>query len=451
MTQVLRSILVVDDEPAQRQLLRATLEKTYSVVSASNGELAKELLKNRSFDLVITDQKMPGISGIDLLRWIKEKTPETPVILLTAYGKIDSAVEAVKLGAEDYLAKPVASPEELRLTVARCLRERTLIAREVIHRDEQETEFPSDIIAHSQEMRQVLELATQVAPQPTTVLLTGESGTGKEVVARFIHSRSDRSDGPFVAVNCAALTETLLEPELFGHEKGAFTGATQTKLGRFELAHGGTLFLDEIGEMGMNLQTKLLRVLQERQFERVGGTRAIVVDVRVVAATNKDLEEAMAEHSFRDDLYYRLNVFPIHIAPLRDRQEDIMPMSLHFVEKISRRMGLSPRRVSPGAEEAILSWDWPGNVRELQNAIERSLIVSRTAEIEVGDLPLQHPSDSRKSGRRKLTLTELEKAAILEALERNDGDRPAAAKELGISLRTLQSRLKEYGLTRSHH
>ncbi len=448
MSKVLRSILVVDDEPAQRQLLRATLEKTYSVVSASNGELAKQLLKSRSFDLVITDQKMPGISGIDLLRWIKEKTPETPVVVLTAYGKIDTAVEAVKLGAEDYLTKPVASPEELRLTVARCLRERTFIAREAIHEEEQEAEFPSDIIAHSREMRQVLKLASQVAPQPTTVLLTGESGTGKEVVARFIHRRSDRSDGPVVAINCAALTETLLESELFGHEKGAFTGATQAKQGRFELAHGGTLFLDEIGEMGKDLQTKLLRVLQERQFERVGGTRAIVVDVRVIAATNKDLEKAMAEHSFRDDLYYRLNVFPIHIAPLCDRREDIMPMSLHFLEKISKRMGLNPKQVSPDAKKAILSYDWPGNVRELQNAIERSLIVSSTAEIEVEDLPLRHPSDGQKSGKLNLTLAEMEKTAILDSFERNDGDRQATAEELGISLRTLQYRLKEYGLTR---
>ena len=297
-------------------------------------------------------------------------------------------------------------------------------------------------------MRQVLKLASQVAPQPTTVLLTGESGTGKEVVVRFIHRRSDRSDGPFVAINCAALTETLLESELFGHEKGAFTGATQAKQGRFELAHGGTLFLDEIGEMGKDLQTKLLRVLQERQFERVGGTRAIVVDVRVIAATNKDLEKAMAEHSFRDDLYYRLNVFPIHIAPLCNRREDIMPMSLHFLEKISKRMGLNPKQVSPDAKNAILSYDWPGNVRELQNAIERSLIVSSTAEIEVEDLPLRHPSDGQKSGKLNLTLAEMEKTAILDSFERNDGDRQATAEELGISLRTLQYRLKEYGLTR---
>ncbi len=448
MSKVLRSILVVDDEPAQRQLLRATLEKTYSVVSAAKGEEALLLLKSRTFDLVITDQKMPGISGIDLLRWIKKTTPETPVIVLTAYGKIDTAVEAVKLGAEDYLTKPVASPEELRLTVARCLRERTLIARETIHQEEKEAEFPSDIIADSREMRQGLKLATQVAPQPTTVLLTGESGTGKEVIARFIHRRSDRSDGPFVAVNCAALTETLLESELFGHEKGAFTGATQTRQGRFELAHGGTLFLDEIGEMGMNLQTKLLRVLQERQFERVGGTRAVVVDVRVIAATNRDLEKALAEHSFRDDLYYRLNVFPIHIAPLRDRRADILPLGRHFLEKISKRMAINPRLLSPDAEKALVSYDWPGNVRELQNAIERSLIVSHSAAIEVEDLPFRHPSDSQSSEKRNLTLTEMEKRAILDSLERNSGDRQVTAKELGISLRTLQSRLKEYGLTR---
>jgi DNA-binding NtrC family response regulator len=391
---------------------------------------------------------MPGISGIDLLRWIKRETPETPVIVMTAFGTIDTAVEAVKLGAEDYLTKPVASPDELRLTVERCLRERSLLAREAIHVEALEAEFPSDIIAHSQQMKHALELAAQVAPQPTTVLLTGESGTGKEVIARFIHRQSDRRTDPFVAVNCAALTETLLESELFGHEKGAFTGATQSKQGRFELAHGGTLFLDEIGEMGTDLQTKLLRVLQEQQFERVGGTRAIVVDVRVIAATNKDLEKAMAEHSFRDDLYYRLNVFPIHIAPLRDRRPDILPLSRHVVEKISRRMGISPHRLSPGAEKALASYDWPGNVRELQNAIERALIVSRSAQVEVEDLPFGLRAASQSSGKGNLTLAEMEKAAILEALERNNGDRQTTAEELGISLRTLQYRLKDYGLTR---
>jgi DNA-binding NtrC family response regulator len=446
MSAVHRSILVVDDEPAHRQFLGAALGKDYSVTPAATGEEAQQLLKNRSFDLVLTDQKMPGISGIDLLKWIKENSPETPVILLTAFGTIDTAVAAVKLGAEDYLTKPVGSPEELRLKVVRSLRKRTLIDQEIIHQEEKEAEFPPDIIAESVQMRKVLELASQVSSQPTTVLLTGESGTGKEVVARFIHRLSDRSEEPFVAVNCAALTETLLESELFGHEKGAFTGATQARRGRFELAHGGTLFLDEIGEMGQNLQTKLLRVLQERAFERVGGTRLLTVDVRVIAATNRDLKKAMEEKSFREDLFYRLNVFPIETPPLRERRSDIIPLSKYFIAKISKRMGIKSKPMSPEGQQALLSHGWPGNIRELQNAIERSLIVSKSDQIEVTDLP-HRSAGMREPSSSAMSLSEIEKVAIMAALDRNDGDRRITARELGISLRTLQYRLKEYGLT----
>jgi transcriptional regulator with PAS, ATPase and Fis domain len=294
-------------------------------------------------------------------------------------------------------------------------------------------------------MKEVLRLAFQVASQPTTVLLTGESGTGKEVVARFIHRKSPRVEGPFVAVNCAALTESLLESELFGHEKGAFTGATQTRRGRFELAHGGTLFLDEIGEMGFNLQSKLLRVLQGNQFERVGGARTLTVDVRVIAATNQDLQKAIHEKVFREDLFYRLNVFPIEIPPLRERREDIIPLANFFVEKISRRMGVSCHTMDRDVERTLHSYDWPGNIRELQNAIERALIVSDSPQIKRESLPL-HPSvDSSVSG-PDMTLAEIEKVAILKAIDRHEGDRRLTAKQLGISLRTLQYRLKDYGL-----
>ncbi len=442
MTQT-ATILVVDDEPAQRQFLRAAL-RSHEVVAVASGEEARQLLAQRSFDLVITDQRMPGMSGLDLLHWIKDQTPETPVILLTAYGTIDSAVEAVKLGAEDYLIKPVQSPDELRLTVARTLDKKTLAVRDRLYRAAEEAEFPPDIVAESSAMRTVLRLADQVAPQPTSVLLTGESGTGKEVIARHVHRRSPRAEEAFVAVNCAALAETLLESELFGHEKGAFTGATQAKQGRFELASGGTLFLDEIGEMGFSLQSKLLRALQEQTFERVGGTRTISVDVRVIAATNRDLARALEEKSFREDLYYRLNVFPIHLPPLRDRREDILPLARHFIAKLAPRMGKPVEGLSREAEHCLLTYPWPGNIRELQNAIERAMIVSSGTRIETGDLPIPSEGGSGPAAGRG-TLAELEKAAILEALERNDGDRRETAAELGISLRTLQYRLKEYG------
>jgi len=391
-------ILVVDDEPAQRQFLRKSLDKVFDVVAAASGEEAVQLLKKQSFHLVITDQRMPGMDGLELLDWIRENAPEIPVILLTAYGTITTAVDAVKRGAEDYLTKPVESPEELRFTVARVLERKSLSAREQVYREEKEAEFPADIVAESDQMKTVLELARQVAPEPTTVLLTGESGTGKEVVARFVHRSSPRSTGPFVAVNCAALTETLLESELFGHEKGAFTGATQSRQGRFELADGGTLFLDEIGEMGRNLQSKLLRVLQERSFERVGGTRTLTVDVRVVAATNRDLEAAMEENEFRDDLYYRLNVFPIEIPPLRERPRDILPLARFFLDRVSSRMGKPLKGIAPEAEQLLLSYPWPGNIRELQNIMERAVIVSRGDDITAADLPLKLPKgDSQAS------------------------------------------------------
>ncbi len=444
MSAVRHTILVVDDEPAQRQFLRAVLEREYQVSSAASGEEARKLLQNRGFDLVISDQRMPGMSGLELLAWIREHQPEVPVVLLTAFGSIDSAVEAMKMGAEDYLTKPVESPDQLRLVVARCLERKRLKAQRALSRVEKEAEFPADVVAESPAMRQVLILAEQVARQPTTVLITGESGTGKEVVARHIHRRSPRAEAPFVAVNCAALTESLLESELFGHEKGAFTGAVQSRPGRFELAHGGTLFLDEVGETSLALQTKLLRVLQEQQFERVGGTRTLAVDVRVVAATNRDLRQAIAERTFREDLFYRLNVFPIHLPPLRERREDILPLAEQFLRRLAARMGQPPRVLSDEARAALLAYDWPGNVRELQNAMERALIVASGESIRPEDLPVSAgrfvPPSPRPS------LAEIEKQAILQTLERCGGDRRRTAEALGISLRTLQYRLKEYGL-----
>jgi transcriptional regulator with PAS, ATPase and Fis domain len=301
------------------------------------------------------------------------------------------------------------------------------------------------VVAESESMKYIFRLADQVAQQPTTVLLTGESGTGKEVISRFIHNRSPRRNHPFIAVNCAAITETLLESELFGHEKGSFTGSTQNRRGRFELADGGTLFLDEIAEMGVGLQAKLLRVLQEQQFERIGSDRTMTVDVRVIAATNKDLAHCMADKSFREDLYYRLNVFPIHIPPLRERREDILLLAESFAKKISSRMGKAAPSISLEAKELLRSYDWPGNARELANAVERALIVSRSESIEIDDLPMKHDSGAAKLAHPGL-LAQIERTAILDSLARNRGDRKAASEELGISLRTLQYRLKEYGI-----
>jgi len=446
MSRVEHTILVVDDEPAQRQLVSAALGKNYQVTAAASGQEAQELLSSRSFDLVITDERMPGMSGLDLVRWIREHDPAPSIIVLTAYGSVETAVEAMKLGADEYLTKPLKSPEELRLVVQRTIRQRMLQNLGIVHAEESEGLFPPDIIAESEAMKQVLALALQVAVQPTTVLLTGESGTGKEVVARLIHRRSPRRENPFVAVNCAALHETLLESELFGHEKGAFTGATQSRPGRFELAHGGTIFLDEVAEMSIGLQAKLLRVLQEREFERVGGNRTIHVDVRVVAATNQDLQATLAEKSFREDLFYRLNVFPIHLEPLRRRHEDIKPLAYSFARKLSARMGRGFKSLSPEAERILLRHDWPGNVRELQNAMERALIVAGSEVVQAQDLPFQAELRSSSTARGK-TLADLEKNAILEALAQNRGERRLTAEQLGVSLRKLQYRLKEYGLT----
>jgi DNA-binding NtrC family response regulator len=438
------SILIVDDEAAQRQLLTSALARDYLVIAAANGAEAVQILSARSFDLIITDERMPEMDGLQLIRWVREHMPEVPMIVLTAFGSIVTAVEAMKLGAQEYLTKPLKSPDELRLVVARTLQQRMLRDQSLLLRAETEAQFPADIVAESHAMKHVLQLAAQVAPQATTVLVTGESGTGKEVVARFIHRRSPRSEGPFVAVNCAALAETLLESELFGHEKGAFTGAVQARRGRFELAHGGTLFLDEIGEMSVNLQAKLLRVLQEQQFEMVGGSRTITVDVRIIAATNKELARAMEDKSFREDLYYRLSVFPIPIPPLRERREDILPLAEFIAHKISMRMGRHFKALSSETQKILYNYGWPGNVRELQNALERSLIVAKTDTILPEDLALH--LDQKTAEAQPTTLGEIEKAAILEALARSNGDRRITAQQLGISLRTLQYRLKEYGL-----
>ncbi len=456
-------VLIVDDEPAQRQLLIASLDKEYQVVAAANGREATQLLSARSFDLIVTDERMPDMSGIELIRWVHERIPEIPVIVLTAYGSIATAVEAMKLGAQEYLTKPLKSPEELRLVVARTLKRRALRDQSLVLQAETENQHPADIVAASAAMKRVLTLAMQVAPQSTTVLLTGESGTGKEVIARYIHRGSPRAGEPFVAVNCAALAETLLESELFGHEKGAFTGAVQARRGRFELAHGGTLFLDEVGEMGVNLQAKLLRVLQEQQFERLGSTRTIMVDVRVIAATNKDLSRAMEERSFRADLYYRLNVFPISIPPLRERREDILPLAEHMTRKIAIRLRRRFEALHPEVQRRLHAYPWPGNVRELQNVMERAIIFSIGTRLDLNrampqapTAPAQPPPVVNKAASDPHILSSqeiesLERANIERALAACSGKiagKNGAAARLGLAPSTLNSRLKALGIQR---
>ncbi len=445
------SVLVVDDEPAMRLLVTSVLkDEGHDVTAAASGEEALQLVAKRHYHLIITDLKMPGISGLEVLEAVRRDDPETAVILLTAFGTVEGAVEAMRKGAAHYLLKPLANPDELRLAVRRVLEERRLADEAATLRQATEAVFPfGEIIAGDPKMQAALDLARSVAPADSTVLLTGETGTGKELVARLIHHWSPRGDQAFVAVNCAALAETLLESELFGHEKGAFTGAVAQRRGRFELAHGGTLFLDEVGEMSPALQAKLLRVLQERTLERVGGTKTVTVDVRVIGATNRDLQQMVAARTFREDLYYRLSVFPIVLPPLRERPTDIIPMAEHILRQASRRLGKRIAGFSNEAQELLRGYPWPGNIRELQNVIERAAILCREGRIAPTHLNLApHPSTQAVVGPK--TLRDLEHEAILAALAANEGNRRKAAEQLGIGLRTLYARLKEYGISSEH-
>jgi DNA-binding NtrC family response regulator len=438
-------ILVVDDDPGFRNLLETILVgEGYGVENA--GSVGEAVLAGgrRKYDLVVADLKLPDGDGLEVLRWWTENMPETPVIMITAFGTVTSAVEAMKLGAVDYLGKPLSSPDELRLLVRKALDQRQLAEQFQLLREEDAARFScGDLVADDPKMARVLDLARRVAPTNTTVLITGESGTGKELIARCIHRNSPRSQKIFVAVNCAALAPSLIESELFGHEKGSFTGAAGQHLGRFERAHGGTLFLDEIGELDGNLQAKLLRVLQEKTFERVGGTREIAVDVRVIAATNRDLKQSVADGKFREDLYYRLNTFPIEVPPLRDRPSDIPRLVRFFLGRAARNLGKSHLVLTPEAEKVLLAYGWPGNVRELENTMERVAILCDDV-IEPDDLPVTSSGPARP-----VLFRDIERQAIEDALRDNDGNRTKTARQLGISLRTLQYRLKEYGITPS--
>ncbi len=433
-------ILVVDDDPGFRKLLETILKaEGYAVETAGSVREAVRLGAERRFHLVLSDLKLPDGDGLLILRRFNELAPGTPFVMITAFGTVSTAVEAMKLGAVDFLEKPLRSPEELRRLVRRVLSAPSTPSAAA---PSPGGSFACGVmIARDPAMLEFLELARKVAPTNATVLLLGESGTGKELLARCIHENSRRAAGVFLALNCAALAPTLIESALFGHEKGAFTGAVARHQGVFERAHGGTLFLDEIAELDANLQAKLLRVLQDRTFERLGGSEQIQVDVRLIAATNRELKKLVEEGKFRADLYYRLSAFPLEIPPLRQRPADIPELARHFLARAASSLGKPELRLSEAALQALLEYSWPGNVRELENMMERVAILCE-GEIRAEDLPIRR----RQSAERPVRWKEIEKEAILEALRRNGGNRTKAARELGISLRTLQYRLKEYGI-----
>jgi len=443
-------ILVVDDEPAQLELVGGFLRKRgFDVALAPDGREALQRFRREPFNLVLTDQKMPGLSGLELIEAVRAQNPETPVIVMTAYGTIETAVAAIKAGAADYLTKPLNLDELLHRVEQVRERQRLVGENRELRQALGERHRVEGIIGESGRMQDVLSLVRRVAASDATVLVRGESGTGKELIAKAIHHASRRAAAPLVRVNCAALPETLLESELFGHEKGAFTGAVASRKGRFELADGGSLFLDEIGDLPLHLQVKLLRVLQEREFERVGSSRPIPADVRVLAATHRDLEALVRAGAFRDDLYYRINVVTIALPPLRERREDIPRLIDHFLAGFAAKNGKAIQGLTREARDALLRYDYPGNVRELENLIERAVVLTRDDVIGLADLPLSlrepEPAVAEERG-LPATVEGLERRMIRDALARAGGVQTAAAERLGISERVLRYKLRKYGL-----
>ncbi len=438
----MRKILVIDDEQNIRKMLTRVLSpEGFIVKEANNGLEALKRLQEENYSLVLLDLKMPGLNGIETLKEIRKNDLNLPVIMMSAYGSIPEAVEAMKLGALDYLIKPF-DIEELKIIIKRAIKQYELEVENIYYREEEEKRFNFDeIIGKSNSVNKVLEMVKNVSPTPATVLITGESGTGKELIARAIHKNSLRKNSPFVVVNCVAFSPNLLESELFGHEKGSFTGAIAKRIGRFEMANGGTIFLDEIGEMDLTIQTKLLRVLQEREFERVGSSRTIKVDVRILSATNKDLKKEIEERRFREDLFYRLNVFSVDVPPLKERKEDIPLIVEHLIGKYNKILNKKVKKVSAKAMELLLDYNYPGNIRELENIIERSMIMAKD---EIIDEKYFNFISKEEYIEKKGTLKETEKELIIKYLIQNKGNRTKTAEFLGISRRSLQNKIKEY-------
>ncbi len=445
------SILLIDDDDSLRRVMEFSLtEAGHTVRTAASGEDGLRLFEKDSFDAVITDITMPGMSGMEVLARVRQRDAHIPVIVITAYGTIESAVEAMKRGAFDYVTKPV-SRDELRLTLQKAIRMRRLEKENVELRAEVTDRYRFEsIIGSSEKMKEVLDLAGRVAVSDASLMITGESGTGKELLARGVHFNSGRAEGPFVAVNCAAIPEALIESELFGHVRGAFTGAIKDKEGKFELADGGTLFLDEIGDLRIDLQAKILRALQEREVDRVGGGKPVSVDVRVIAATNKDIDRAVREGAFREDLYYRLNVITLFIPPLRERKEDIPLLAAHFLKKFNKDADV---RIDAGALSVLTAYRWPGNVRELENVIERASVLKRGALVTQDELPEKLKKEKRgvediilNLPEQGISLEDLEKSLIIKALDKHKGNQTRAAEYLGITRPTLIYRMEKFGL-----
>ena len=451
------SILIIDDEDAQRNILKGYLEKKgYKIYSASSGNEGINLVHNNLIDIVLSDYKMPDITGLEVLEEVKKINPEVSFVILTAYGTIENAVKAMALGAFNYILKPV-DLAELDLTMERIIENKNL--RSEIHllksQLHEKYKFES-FISYSPKMEEMLSVASRAADSRATILINGESGTGKEVLAKSIHYISPRKDKPFIAVNIPALPETLLESELFGHEKGAFTGAEKTKKGRFELADKGTIFLDEIGDIPINLQVKLLRVLQEHQIERLGSTENINIDVRIIAATHQNLENKIKDGSFREDLYYRLNIVSINIPPLRDRKEDIIPLTEYFTEKYCKENSRQKLDLSKEAIDLLMKYSFPGNVRELENIIERAVVLSRNEIITVDDFPntvkgykAENEIQEKEKGNMVGQVEALEKKLIFDALKEANGNQSLAGRILGITERNLRYKMQKYSIKKT--
>lgn len=448
------SILIIDDEEAQRSILKGYLEKRgFKIYAASSGNEGVKTVKENLIDIVLSDYKMPDITGLDVLEHVKKINPEISFVILTAYGTIENAVKAIRLGAFDYISKPV-DLDELDMLLERIIENKNLKSEIQLLKSQLQEKFKIDsFISHSAKMEEVLSIASRAADSKATILIAGESGTGKEVLAKSIHYVSSRKDKPFIAVNIPALPETLLESELFGHEKGAFTGADKTKKGRFELANTGTIFLDEIGDIPLNLQVKLLRVLQEHQIERLGSTESINIDVRIIAATHQNLEQKIKDGTFREDLFYRLNIVSLQIPPLRERREDIIPLTDHFLEKYCSENNKEKLNPTKEVIDLLMKYNFPGNVRELENIIERAIVLSRNEAITVNDLPnivkgfkAEKEITEKENGTLIEQVEELEKKLIYDALSKANGNQSLAGRMLGLTERNLRYKMQKYNI-----